>query len=457
MPTDLQAALAAVTQTRELLIEADVLSRTADVVRRHLPGRVMVVADERTWRAAGETVDRGLRAAGLDVADPLLLPGTPAADIRTVETVLHHLSRERAHAVVVGAGTLNDLGKRASHLLGQPYVVVATASSMDGYTAFAAPITVDGYKTSLPCPAPVALVADLDVLTAAPQEMTASGYGDLLGKITAGACWLVADAAGSEEVDWTIWPYLQEPFRRALDRPEELAAGEPAAFRRLLEGLVLSGLTIQMYESSRPGSGMEHLMSHLWEMQGVGTDQDPPLSHGAKVGLGTVAAAALYQEVLREDLGSLDVDALLATWPTEAEVAARVRKVGLPEQIVPGAIEQSLAKHVTGDGARLRLTRIRNAWPTLREALAEQLLSPEEAQHRLRALGGPAHPHDIGLTLEDLRRSYHQAQVIRSRYTVLDLAVDTGVLDRALDRLFAPDGFWGAQANGVAPLAVAHH
>ena len=37
--------------------------------------------------------------------------------------------------VAVGAGTLNDLAKRACGELGRPYAVVGTAASMDGYTA----------------------------------------------------------------------------------------------------------------------------------------------------------------------------------------------------------------------------------------------------------------------------------------------------------------------------------
>ena len=66
------------------------------------------------------------------------------------------------------------------------------------------------------CPAPLALVADLDVLGAAPAGMTASGYGDLLGKVTAGADWLVADALGVEPIDATVWSLVQGPLRDAI-------------------------------------------------------------------------------------------------------------------------------------------------------------------------------------------------------------------------------------------------
>ncbi len=96
--------------------------------------------------------------------------------------------------MAVGSGSLNDIVKRAAHEAGRPYLSVATAASMDGYTAFGAAITKDGYKQTMTCPAPRAVLADLEVLAGAPPAMTASGYGDLLGKVTAGADWLVADA-----------------------------------------------------------------------------------------------------------------------------------------------------------------------------------------------------------------------------------------------------------------------
>src|SRR3954452_1581683 len=79
-------------------------------------------------------------------------------------------------------------------------LAVATAASVDGYTSFGASITKDGFKQTLTCPAPRAVLADLDVLTAAPAIMTASGYGDLLGKVPAGADWEVVPGLVELEV-----------------------------------------------------------------------------------------------------------------------------------------------------------------------------------------------------------------------------------------------------------------
>ena len=306
------AALRDATDTGQVAIGHGALGSVAEVFGRGFGDRpAVVVADATTWRVAGEQVQRELEAAGQATRRPYRFPPDTfvAADYENVERLSPALAGHDAIPVAVGSGSLNDIVKRAAHEAGRPYLSVATAASMDGYTAFGAAITRDGYKQTMTCPAPRAVVADLEVLAGAPAAMTASGYGDLLGKVTAGADWLVADALGVEPVDPGVWELVQGPLREAVGRPEALAAGDREALERLVEGLVMSGLAMQAHASSRPASGAEHQFSHLWEMEGLGHDRRPPLSHGFKVGVGSVAIAALYERLLERDLGALDVEA----------------------------------------------------------------------------------------------------------------------------------------------------
>jgi glycerol-1-phosphate dehydrogenase [NAD(P)+] len=43
-----------------------------------------------------------------------------------------------------------------------------------------------------------------------------------------------------------------------------------------------------------------------------------------------------------------------------------------------------------------------------------------------------------------------RARTIRKRYTVLDLAFETGIIEECVDELFAPGGFWGRAAASQA-------
>jgi glycerol-1-phosphate dehydrogenase [NAD(P)+] len=441
----IRSALEEATDTRDVLIGPGTLDGVAQVLARSAGDRpAVVVADETTWRVAGERVQRRLEAAGRTTAEPCRFPpgAFVYAEYGNVERLRDALATHDAVPVAVGSGTLNDLVKRAASELGRPYVTVATAASMDGYTAFGASIAKDGYKQTMTCPAPRAVVADLDVLTGAPAAMTASGYGDLLGKVTAGADWLVADALGVEAVDPKVWSLVQGPLRAATGRPAELAAGDRAAMEGLIEGLVMSGLAMQAHASSRPASGAEHQFSHLWEMEGLGHDRSPPLSHGFKVGVATVAVAALYERLLARDLGAVDAEAVRATWPAPEQVEAAVAAAHTAPALATAAVAESLAKHVDAGQLGRRLALLRQRWPGLRERLAGQLLPAGRLAGMLAAAGCPTGPAALGLDRSAFRATYHRARMIRRRYTVLDLAAETGLLDECVDELFAPGGFF---------------
>jgi glycerol-1-phosphate dehydrogenase [NAD(P)+] len=74
--------------------------------------------------------------------------------------------------------------------------------------------------------------------------------------------------------------------------------------------------------------------------------------------------------------------------------------------------------------------------------LIGQLLTAAQLRDLLRAAGCPTTPEEIGLDRSRLRASYVQARQIRSRYTIFDLAAETGCLAEGVEALFAPGGFW---------------
>lgn len=445
----LMRAVQAAGETRALRFGPGVVEQTGAVFAEQFPGsEVLVVADENTYRAAGREAVAALRAAGVRFAsEPHVFPGTPTlhGDYENVTVVRELLARyPNAVCCAIAAGTLNDLVKLASGELGRPYLVVCTAASVDGYAAFGASIARDGFKITRACPAPAAVIADTTVMASAPQRLTATGYGDLIEKVPAAADWILADEVGAEPVQRDIWDLVQPAAREALADPAGVAAGAPEAVASLAEASLLSGLAMQAMRSSRPASGAGHLFSHVWEMEGHGVDWEPPLSHGFKVGIGTVASCALWAETLRLDPTSIDVDRLVADAPDAAWIEARCASLLLP-RLVDAAVQQSLDKLVTGDALRDRLRTIQRQWPAIRSRCAAQLVTPEEAADRLRAAGAPYHPSQIGVDLARLRKTHFQAQLIRSRYTILDLLAELGVFEQVVDRLFGPDGFWSRQ------------
>jgi glycerol-1-phosphate dehydrogenase [NAD(P)+] len=312
---------------------------------------------------------------------------------------------------------------------------------MDGYTAFGASITYEDSKQTFACPAPTAVVADLDVLCAAPAELNASGYADLLAKVTAGADWLVADTLGVEPIDSTAWTIVQGGLREAVANPAGVRGGEPEAVRQLTEGLLLSGFAMQSAQSSRPASGAEHQFSHLWDLQHLVHEGRSP-SHGFKVGIGTLAVAGLYEYLLACPLADVDVASCCAEWPDDAARERAVRALFSEPALQGVALRESQAKQVTAPGLATQLEHLRHVWPGLNQRLRRQLIPWPELKGMLRAVGAPVEPEDIGISRARLRESFRQACCVRRRFTALDLAARCGLLEPALGRMFGPHGLW---------------
>ena len=158
MTSDLiDAALLTATDTRAVDFGRGAVERAGALFARTFPGTpALVVADGNTWEAVGEQVTASLAAAGVEVLEPFVFPGRPTlyADYSNVVPLRDHLAATSASICAIGSGTLNDLCKLASGELDRGYLVVCTAASQDGYAAFGASITRDGFKITRTCPAP---------------------------------------------------------------------------------------------------------------------------------------------------------------------------------------------------------------------------------------------------------------------------------------------------------------
>jgi glycerol-1-phosphate dehydrogenase [NAD(P)+] len=439
---NIETALTEVTETRNITIDFGAISGVLNIFTQYFENQqAVIIADENTFAVAGDVVYQRFVDAGKTTVDPIIYPGEPSL-YASYENVLHleeSLRNINAIPVVIGSGTLNDLTKLSSHLLGRPYMVVATAASMDGYTASGASISKDGFKQTFSCPAPRVVVADLEVISHAPANMTSSGYGDLLGKIVAGADWIITDELAIEPIDKCAWELVQGPLRESTANPERLIQGDPQAFKQLVEGLMMSGLSLQYYKSSRPASGAEHLISHLWEMQET---THGLVSHGLKVGFATIACAALFERILDKDLTKINIEEVTRNFPNRDQVIQSIRNAH-PNPVLSGSfIEQSMAKYVNGEALAKRLILISKCWPEMRDRMRAQLMPARQLSEMLAAAGCITQPSGINKSLAQVRDAYFMARQIRSRYTLLDLGAEAGVLESCVDELFAPGGFW---------------
>jgi glycerol-1-phosphate dehydrogenase [NAD(P)+] len=440
----LDEALASARETRSLLVGPGSLRDTARVFAEQFPGCLaVVVADSTTFAVAGSAVAETLARAGATCLPPFIFADAGLyAEIRFVEQLEASLRQHSAIPVAVGSGTINDLTKLAAHRAGRSgYLCVATAASMDGYTAFGASITFEGAKQTFNCPAPRAVVADLDILRAAPPKMTASGYADLAAKLTAGADWILADALGAEAIEPRAWAIAQGGLRDALADPAGARAGDASAIGPLVEGLMLGGFAMQWSKTSRPASGAEHQFSHLWDMEHHRHEGAAP-SHGFKVGIATLAITRFYERLLAHGIEDVDVDECARAWEDADAMTARVRNEFADTDFFETARRETAAKHVAPAEVRRQLIQLKAAWPEIRARIEAQLIPSAEMKRRLELVGAPTEPEEIGISRERLCKTFLRAYHIRRRFTVLDVALRAGLTDTLLAGLFGSGGPW---------------
>ena len=439
---EIETALQRARDTKALEFGEGAMERLPKMLEALFPGKkVVIVADDNTYNAAGRKVCGILDAAGTQMEDSFIFKDPDLyAEWSYLQLLEAYLKERDAVPVAVGSGVINDLTKLASHHLGRRYVIVGTAASMDGYTAYGASITYEGNKQTFDCPAPLGVVFDPAVAAKAPAGMSASGYADLLAKVPAGADWIISDAVGSEAIDDFAFGLVQKNLRKALSDPAAVADGDVEATGMLADGLIMSGFAMQAISSSRPASGTDHQFSHFWDMEGL-CYNGRHVSHGFKVGIGTMVSTACLEFLISKDLTRLDIDACVAVWPTWEAQEAYIRKMfeGKPGHLARGLAE-SRAKYCGPEEIRCQLNAIVAVWPELRERIREQIIPFDDVKEMLRLVGAPSRPEEIGVSKARLRDTFKCIPFMRNRYTGIDLIYRAGLLDEVTEHIFGRGG-----------------
>jgi glycerol-1-phosphate dehydrogenase [NAD(P)+] len=428
----LESALRQARDTQRLVIAAGSRNDVGSVfVKTFGNSPCIIVADENTFAAAGRDVYDSLKRAGLRLLEPLVLEAEGLyAEYSYVTRIQSALADNVAVPIAVGAGSINDLTKLASHLCKRQYLAVATAASMDGYTAFGASITHEGSKQTFDCPAPLAVVADLEVIASAPEGLNASGYADLVAKCPAGADWILADGLGVDPIDSDNWEMVQSRLRHWLADANGIQQGDHEALRRLTTALMITGFAMQAACSSRPVSGAEHQFSHLWDMEHHTYRGETP-SHGFKVGIGSLASIALYEVLLASDVEGLDIDAAVEAWPDSVANEREIAELFPAAELRKKALLESGLKHADRAALRAQLVLLKEHWPRISERLCGQLIPRAQVKEMLWAAGCPVESEQIGISRERLRASFRKAYHIRRRFTIFDIVRRAGIWEPA--------------------------
>ena len=401
-------------------IGSGILGKTGELLKSvSFPKRVLVVADRNTLKAS-EGLLENLESAGFNIKLKLY-DNLTLAEMREVEEIQRQ-SADVDGILSVGSGSLNDICRLAAYRENKEFAIFATAPSMDGFASDNAPIIENGFKLTWQAKQPVAIIGDTKILAAAPAELKAAGFGDMMGKFTALAEWKISKLLTGEYYCDKIAGLTQEGLKKVAEQADRMAANDEEAAARVMEGLVLSGLAMKLAGSSRPASGAEHVLSHFWECKKLEAGLWPEF-HGKKVGVASVIIIKLYRKLAAEietvepTRDKTDWDAVKKAYgPRLEDEMMKLNSPTITDEIEPEAIKRS--------------------WSEIRRIILDTLPTDEEMLSMMTKAGAAVTPAEVNVTPALLEQGLKYHSYMRHRVLLTRLIPMLG-LDGRFDILSA--------------------
>lgn len=309
--------------------------------------------------------------------------------------------------IAIGSGTVNDVAKLAAHRRHLPYLVCATAASMNGYASATASLIDQGHKQSYAATAPKAVLADLAILSSAPRRMARAGLGDTLCRST-----IVADSLLSHRIFNTPFPRewfvrLQQHETWLMQNATLLREGASDYMKKLMHALLDAGDAMHATGSSAVASQGEHMIAHTLELMYGAELHD--ILHGELIAVTTSSMALLQHKMLLSEpqLRSLS-----------REDTQFVRQFG---RVQGSRLHAEYAQKVIA-AEQLDALDFPMLWAGFKEELAPLIAPVQTIERSFVEAGLATRPEGIGLLADRYNAARSYAYLTRARFGFLDLA-----------------------------------
>lgn len=404
----------------------------ADVVGGK-PHKMTLVYDRAIEEIIQEAVIDKLPSANLELVglgekgallDPLVELGDATA---------RKLGSEVDLLIGAGSGVIADLTKWIATRVDKPYILYGTAPSMNAHTSITATMTREGIKTSAWLTPANAVLFDVPVLANAPKPMRLAGLGDLAARTICNADWKLGHLLREKYFCPVPFELTGRSEPRYLDAARGIGLGETQPVHWLGEAILISGISMTMVDGeTSPSSGCEHVFSHFWDLQ-VELENAPKNLHGIQVGIGTLLSLTLFDYMRNLDIDRLDPQRLVRQRPRIETLKEENRaRFGSKAHLFDEVLEH---KWMPDEEYAPYIRGVLSSWQSTWDALAPYIGNRDSVQSALENAG-------YIFSLDTIQRTRQQAldaliygSRYRSRYTLLDLAWELGVLPAAADEI----------------------
>lgn len=225
--------------------------------------------------------------------------------------------------VSMGGGKAIDTGKYLAFLKGIPFISIPTSISNDGFASSGASLMILGKRKSVSAKMPYGVIADLSILSTAPERFYYSGLGDVVSKITACFDWQYEAKRGVGSVDHFALLTSKKSVNSVVRLPRPYIE-EGLFLKEVVDSLIMSGISMEVAGSSAPASGSEHLISHAMDQLAPGT-----YLHGIQVGVATYIMSLVQEYRVNR----------VRTFLTDTGFFKYVKTLRIPKNLVIEAIK----------------------------------------------------------------------------------------------------------------------
>jgi len=416
-----------------VLIGSAILEELPEILYQYKGKRILLIADKNTYEVAGQQVIDVL-SNGFSYNKFIYPDDHLVADAKSLGALLMEIEDNISLMLTIGSGTLNDITRFISAKTKIPYVIVATAPSMDGYASVVSPLIRNGVKTTFKGVYPIAIIGDTQIMKDAPMHMLHAGLGDVLGKYTGLADWRMSKIMGLERNESycdNISNLVEAAVKKCLDTASKLSSRDEGAIQAIMEGLILSGLCIGLAGHSRPASGSEHQIAHYIEMKYLQENIYTKWLHGNKVGVATLAVLQAYDYLFSQDIEDIQRSTSYRVFDKDRWARRVERCYGDMADEIFHLKEDSLLIDIEEREDRMDL--IVSRWEDIKAKCYLNLPSSSQLMELLKEIGAVCSPKDLGMDRQLFKDSLIVAKEIRNRYGIMQLLDDLGMLEEAAE------------------------
>lgn len=317
-------------EIRDIRVGSGLVHQVGTILRENnFPKNILLVADKTTLQAA-EGILESLEGFSVTTHIYDTLRVATMDDVRLVESYFDRVDG----VLAVGTGSIHDPSRMACARQNKPLCLFGTAPSMDGFASYSAPIVDGNFKTTHPAKCPEIIIADTKILAAAPVELKAAGFGDMVSKYIALIDWQVSHLLAGEHYCEKVAALTREAVDRLMSMADQITLPDEEAAGAVFESLIMTGIAMSFTLTSRPGSGTEHIMAHYWECMEL-LEGKIPNYHGEDVGVATLIMLEYYNRlaVLPAVKAQKEVNDWAEIYESYGALAADVRKLNTPDTI----------------------------------------------------------------------------------------------------------------------------